>query len=459
MPTCKDKKVIYIHIYIVILLFSHSLWALEIKETYVSDRKFDFSIRAECGTFDSRTLYASFGYERQISSCHEFIFISNMEYKNPESDSGTFYLRSEFAPIYNSLVTKPRDTYNKIIYKTITAPNGDVVNIDGTVNFDWYKNIGDRIYNINSNFPFRQLYISWVSENRAHLLKIGSQINNLSFSNDEMIWGDNSWFSPISYFFSKDLYSGFSYTFSGINNVSLVFEFLSGDGNTTKNNFYYSQNGNSSNLKSNNTPIIGFNISYNYGSLISDRVSGKIFAGTERTKVGSTFDEEIQEGKHNRNVTVIGLDFKYNFLSKYLSSIKLFGQYTFFESGLAESSSQNTGHSLFKDIMQEGFFVGLEFGLLNERFEHLQIGLTYEKFDRYDYRAHFYTYGPNSLGNLDSFRNSKQESYIINMKYYIVNGISVNLGYHRIKNPLYWISNILSGKYDNLSKFTIFIEF
>jgi hypothetical protein len=370
--------------------------------SYNNDIDVKYSATIECGLYDSRALYATFGYEKQIFTCKEVMLNFNIDFNNDWS------MLAEFAPVYGSLKNerKVKRIYEKWNGKEIDG---------GTKYVDWYKNLGTKIYNIGNDFPFRELYI------KNDYFKIGRQINALSFSRDEVMFGEDAWFSPLGYFFSKDLYNGLVYNYNN-NLFDLNIEFLSGDGNPAKNHIYYLGNEGNSNLKSNNTPIVGASLSYNMGI-------GRLFVGAERTRIGSTYSGEIKEGKHLKETYIIGGIVTWEWEEE--KDLKIYYQYTTFKSGLNPHSSQASTINTTKEINQSGYFIGTEY-----RYDRFKFGFVYEKIDRYDYRAF----------KKGAEMGAKQESFIGIISYQLNKNISFEFAYHHLKNPLSWVSDVLPSR-------------
>jgi hypothetical protein len=185
----------------------------------------------------------------------------------------------------------------------------------------------------------------------------------------------------------------------------------------------------------------------------------------ENGTIGSTYQEYIKEGKHNKELIAAGGDINYK-------NIRLFGQWTSFKSGLKEGSAQNEGENIFKDITQSGYFVGVE-----GKYRKLKASFVYEEFDRYDFRANMYDKIMPNDGNandpkdcvgggcytgrtaLDAYQDVKQESYIFNLAYNINDNLSVEFAYHKIKNPLDWVSNILPGHGEDRTKLNFYFKY
>ncbi|MDR1425933.1 MAG: hypothetical protein LBI70_02995, partial [Rickettsiales bacterium] len=351
------------------------------------DVKLRFYGSFECGYTDNRALYATFGYEKQLFTCSQAVI--GVEGNRPwlyDDSWGQLIFRLEFAPIYNSIKTldKRKDgmvklddasirryqneglaipadgEIRRLTYRLIRSPlgNGKTLEIDGSSEYvNWYKNQGSRLYYLEDN-SLREMYLGWISENRKHRILTGRMKNLLSFDEQEMIWKEDAWFAPMSYWISNEIYSGIRYSLGPIYGFILDFAIFSGDGNPTKNGIYYINNSGSPNKKTNNTPILEFNLSNSIR--LSDFTVGTFF-GMEHGTIGSTWDIALGEGKHNRNILATGIDLKYHLASNpILDGVRVFFQYTRFTSGLKEKSSQNSGHPAFKDIVQSGFFVGVD---------------------------------------------------------------------------------------------------
>lgn len=345
-------------------------------------------------------------------------------------------------------------------YSLIKSPiDGRVIEIDGSSEYvNWYKNQGSRLYYIE-DFPIKEMYIGWLSKNNRHQISAGRMKNLLSFDESETIWQEDAWFAPISYWISKDLYSGLKYSYNNNFGIKADIALFSGDGNPTKNSIYYIHNLGNTNKKSNNTPTFNINLSYNF-DLIG--FENSIFVGFEKGVIGSVWDVAINEGKHNKDILATGIRLYRDFDNKIINNLKIYLQYTEFTSGLRNKNTQKNNPA-FNNIKQNGFFTGTDFGLFSNRFK---IGLTYEMFKRYDYYAHIYSVGSvvekklkESVNCLERYRNSYQHSFIINTKFYINKNIYLNFAANFLKDPLNWVSEVLPKKGSNRYKFTINVAF
>ncbi|MDR2527149.1 MAG: hypothetical protein LBC92_04720 [Rickettsiales bacterium] len=415
--------------------------------------EYSWNANLECGYYSNDALYASFGYETQIFTCKEATISFDVALHE------NWQFKGEFSPVYASIKNQQVRPDNIREYKEITAPNGDSsYAVDGgSKHIDWYKNIGNRPYNVGTDFPFKELYIKFydsIIDDESYSITLGRQINKLSFDKSEVIWEEDMWFAPMSYWLSKDLYQGINFNFKK-SLLNINFAVFSGDGNTTKDYLFYLQNEGNGNLKSNNTPTLS-------GSISIGNDYGKLFVGMERARMGSTYNFAIKEGKHTREIITIGGNLKL------IQDFDMFGQYTIFKSGLNPSSAQNepdvcvledniTQVNCFEVIKQKGFFVGIAY-----TYDKFKIGFTYEQFDRYDFNAFMYEKKFNEIPNppvspsecvgggcfsnrtnLDKYKNAIQKSYIFQLSYNINNNVTLNMAYHILKNPLNWISYIL----------------
>ncbi|MDR1425396.1 MAG: hypothetical protein LBI70_00145 [Rickettsiales bacterium] len=482
-------------VYIALLLalsmasqFSRISLAQNPRKGDISETKFYGSF--ECGYTNNRALYATFGYERQLWTCSQAILGVEGEYRWADNQNGYMIFKFEFAPLYNSIKTingrktdmvslpeaevekyrkngivVPDTGIHRLTYELIRSPlgNGRILEIDGSSEYvNWYKNQGNRLYYLEDH-PIREMYIGFFSENRKHKISVGRMKNLLSFDEQDMIWHEDAWFAPMSYWISREIYSGIKYSFKTNFGPVLEIAIFSGDGNPTKNGIYYIDNSGSPNKKSNNTPTIELNLgsSLNYGNLDSS-----VFFGLERGTIGSVWDVAIEEGKHNKNIVAAGFDTKYHLNGSILDKVRLYFQYTKFTSGLKSASSQNKGHPAFRDIVQDGFFVGLDFTLGRDLFGQAKLGFTWELFSRYDYRAHVYSLG-NAYENegregkecLKEYVNSKQRSFIVNAKFSVNKNIFLNLAAHFLYDPLYWISDVLKNHGNNRYKLSLEVKF
>jgi hypothetical protein len=446
----------------------------------------------ECGYTDNRALYATFGYERQLWTCNQAIFgVDGRRGWSPDDHYGYLTFKFEFAPIYSSIKTinkrengkvelgkadiekyrkngivVPNDEINRLTYELIRSPldSNRILEIDGSSEYvNWYKNGGSRLYYLE-DYPVREMYIGWLSKDERHSVLVGRMKNLLSFDEQDMIWREDAWFAPMSHWILKEIYSGIKYSFKSSGGLIFGVAAFSGDGNPTKNGIYYIDNSGSPNKKTNNTPTLEFNIK---DTLVSGRLNCSVFFGMERGTIGSVWDVAIGEGKHNKNILATGVDAKYYPDYIMLNSVRVYFQYTKFKSGLRSRSNQNTGNPAFKDIVQNGFFVGVDFTLGQWFvFRETKLGVAYELFDRYDYRAHVYSVGKvgDSEGKegkecLRKYIDSKQSSFIVNASFLIRDNISLNLGMNLIKDPLHWISDVLETRGSNRYKLSIGFHF
>ncbi|MDR3079170.1 MAG: hypothetical protein LBU15_03995 [Rickettsiales bacterium] len=449
----------------------------------------------ECGYSDNRALYATFGYERQLCSCSQVVLGLEGRRPGPSADGpgGQLVFKIEFAPLYNSIETVDRKndgtatlddadirryrsrglaipsdgTVSRLTYELVRSPlgNGKTLEVDGSSEYvNWYKNQGSRLYHLGGH-PLREMYLGWISEDGRHRVLFGRMKNLLSFDERSMAWREDAWFAPMSYWISREIYSGISYSLGPGYGFVLNVAIFSGDANPTKQGVYYLDNSGGPNKKTNNTPTLEFNLknTVRFGS-----TDLGLFLGLEKGSIGSTWNSTLGGGKHNRKILAAGFDMQHHLSTgQMLDSVRIFFQYTRFTSGLAEKSSQNTGHPAFRDIVQRGFFAGVDLAVGPSRaFDGIEIGLAYELFDRYDYRAHIYSVGrvgeeegregPNCLGD---YRDSRQHSFLVNLKFLVNENIQLNLGMHFLRDPLYWISDVLGSRGSSRYKLSLAVVF
>lgn len=452
------KKNIFLFIYVI--LISRELYALNIKINDIINT--DIYGGFECGMTNNRALYATSGYERQILTCTEAIIglIGHISHK--ENSNNNIFFIFEFAPIYNSIKMDSYEQIKKFTYENINSPaTGKKIPIySGSEYVSWYKNQGSRMYYLEDH-PIREMYIGKSFFDNNLKFSIGRMKNLLSFNEQDMIWQEDAWFAPIAFWISKDLYTGLRIGINFFDSLDFDIAMYSGDGNPTKNWFYYMNNVGSPNKKSNNTPTLSFQIKYNFSFF--DSLSNSIFFGLERGTQGSTWTDIKKEGKHNKNILALGFDSKYKYDNTVLKDIRFYFQYTKFISGLREKQTY-VKSPLVKDIIQEGIFTGFDINLKDK----FIFGFTYEIFDRYDYMAHVYSYGkdknkePNkedNLGSLDKYKSSKQQSFIINIKYFLNKNVYFNFAANFLNDPLDWVSEVLPEKGSNRFKLTLNIKF
>ena len=180
------------------------------------------SSEMEFGYISDRALYASFGLETQIFQFSKVVFSINGK-SNNVGNSGNYIFKVDFAPIYNSIKT---DNKREIIYDK-DSQNRDIYG--DNYYFDWYKNLGDRIY-YTGDIPFIETYIGYESTNRKFL--IGRLKSIIGIDDTEVFFKDDAKFSPMGYWLTKDLFSGISYTYN--NQFLEISTSLYSGGNPTK---------------------------------------------------------------------------------------------------------------------------------------------------------------------------------------------------------------------------------
>ena len=129
----------------------------------------------------------------------------------------------------------------------------------------------------------------------------------------------------------------------------------------------------------------------------------------------------------------------------------VFAQYTKYESGLDENSSQyDPSNPIFYNIDQEGYFLGTRF-----KYKKIEFSYTYEEFDRFDFNV----YEKYNYSRSFDLLALKQESHIFGIRYHINKNLGFEGSYHKIDNPLQWVSDILDNRSDNRYKLALIFNF
>lgn len=407
---------------------------------YMGDKaKLNIGTDSECGLWRDGAEYASFGLEKQMSSCAKVVFNFDGHYQAKHEDHKWIF-KFDHAPLYESIKKK---VLKDIIYEKDTKGN----DIEGNNSYvDWYKNLGSRVYYLG-DIPIIEAYVGYKTPN--HTIKAGRVKGIVGFEDNEVFWGDDGKFAPMQHWIARDLLSGIIYSFNK-SALEVSVALLSGN-NPIKGYAYYLDGIASPNIKGNTTPSTSARIKLNYTDLLEDKYDGFIYASYRRDITGSTWIDELGDGKRNDSVWAYGTTFEMKFNNEIFNSFKLFGQYTAYLSGLTENSSQNDGSAKFKDIMSKGYFVGAEVKLCDK----LSIGAVYEEFDRFDFNIYkYYSYSTNN-----PYYNKKQRSKILNIRYFFTPAFSINGSYHIIDNPALFVSNILDFRTDDRYKLSLRLEF
>ena len=404
------------------------------------DKSLKLALQAEAGLVRDGALYGSFGLENQIFKFSKIVF--QLDGKYQESQNSNWFFKLDVAPVYDyiNVVPKPNKIYGQ---------DSQGHDIDGNnVYFDWYKNLGSRIYYLGS-IPIIEAYIGY--QFGSHSIKLGRMKTMIGFDDQEMFWTDDGKFAPMSYWLSRDLFSGVTYQYSQ-EFLSVIGGVFSG-GNPTKGYSNYLDHVESANIKSNNTPTLAGKIQLNYDNLLPSQYRGYLYGSYMHNMTGSTWANELSDGKRNASVAAHGIMFKIKPLGWWLvDKIKIFAQYTQYLSGLTTKSSQSAPANRLRNIKQSGYFLGTEVLLLGKK---LSLGAAYERFSRFDYNI----FAHNNFQQDTALENKKQHSYIFQVKYFPKPFFALGFAYHAIKNPCKYQSNILDKKKDNRFKVTAYLDF
>lgn len=392
----------------------------------------------ECGYVRDGALYASFGVEAQLYKCSKVVF--NFTGDVAISEDSSYLFKIDSAPLYDSIRTEKNPV---IIY----GKDSQGRNIDGNNYFvDWYKNLGTRTYYLGK-YPIIEGYVGY--RKSGHTIKAGRMKTVIGFDDAEMFWGDDAKFAPIQHWLARDLFSGitYSYNYSAITATGAIYS----GGNPTKGYSNYLNFVESPDLKSNNTPTFAGRIEYQYD--INTQYNGYLYASYLRNITGSTWVDDLKDGKRNGMIAAYGAVLNILYDNDYLNSLKIFAQYTDYVSGLKKESSQAQipNNKQFKNIKQSGYFVGAESFLFNNK---LNLAAAYEDFARFDYNI--FAYHDFKLDN--TMKNARHKSQIFQIKYFFNEALSVGVSYHKVHNVAKHISQILDNRKDNRFKLSLYIN-
>jgi len=394
----------------------------------------------ECGAIRDGALYASFGLEAQIYRCSKFIINFDGTAQNNDRFDGSWLFKVDFAPLYDSIKTENKPF---LLYKKDTLGR----DIDGNNHyFDWYKNLGSRVYYLG-NTPLVEAYLGYQAE--GHKLKLGRLKTEVGFNDDETFFGDDAKFAPMSYWLSKDLFNGgtYSYRFKAVEVIGGLYS----GGNPAKGYTRYLDGLDSPNLKTNNTPSRAAKVKLYYDGLVHENVNGYIFGSYLFNAVGSTWADELNDGKRNGSLGALGGMMNIDLDWHYIDSFSLFGQWSYYDSGLKSKSSQNDKSPKFKDIRQKGYFLGTEAKILENK---VALGAAFETFDRFDYNI----FARHKFIENNPLKGSKQHSIILHGKYNINSIVSLVAAYHKIRNQALFESNILNSRSTDRVKLSLVIN-
>ena len=423
-----------------LLIFLLLPLSLQARNYLPSGFDFDYTANLDCGFVKNNALYASFGHETQIATCDKAnLQLRLFSEEGNQKRRGGWLVFVDFAPLYHGVhhtEASTRHTYE------IVQVGGKPYPVDGgNLHVDWYKNRGTRLYDTGS-LPFLEAYVkrSFGVDFIGFSLKLGRVKNLGAFDEGETIYDDLATFSPYAYWLSKDLYTG-GVAGVWIGPLALKGALFSGDGNHYK---IYANCGESSpNEKSNNTPTLAFRADFDYGRLLGGRFKGShLFAMREDGTLCSTWDDALQEGKHRRSLVNIGGDLRLALDEE--TTLRLFSQWTKLKSGLKQLSSQRARVPWSREITQRGYFVGGEIYL-----RKFAVGLTYERFGRFDERLLLLEKGratPTPHYDYDALRHSHQNSQIYHLRYQVNDFLGFQFAYHKLHNPAPLASDILPRK-------------
>lgn len=397
-----------------------------------------FGLDTEMGCWYDWGLYASFGLEFQIFRFSKLVLpiTGTWRLDNPDYQ---WLLRCEIAPLYDS-VHKDQRPFKRYNYDTAGRP------VDGaTIYRDWYKNLGSRMYYLG-NIPLVQLYGGFQTPH--HQIKLGRLKNFVSFDDDETPWKDDAKMAPMGYWLSKDLLTGLTYRFNW-RWLFLTAGVFSGHNPLKSHASYLYKDGvQDPNTKANNTATYAGRLAF--AGDFTENVKGQLFAAYQSTIAGSTWADVFQDGKRLAHVGAVGSSLTWTWPELWLQSVKLFAQYTFFQSGLDPTSVQNRGQERYKALTQHGVFAGLE-----STFKWgLSAWMAFEIMDRYDYNL----YELGGFNANDPLRNKVQRSFLVGGRYAFLTGVSLSLAFHFLENPTPYASQVWDKKSDNRWKLTLEVQ-
>lgn len=403
--------------------------------------KLRLGLDSEVGYWYDGALYASFGQEAQICRFSKIILTLDGSW-GAKAEGAQWLFHLDFAPLYSSIrrVKKQERTYSEVDL------NGRVIAIDGVNTYrDWYKNLGSRIYYLG-DVPLVEAYGGYVTQ--RHTIKLGRLKNIVGFSDEEVFWGDDGKFAPMQQWLLRDLLTGvvYMYRYHWLEVSAAVF---SGN-NPMKGYADYLDGVQGPNLKANNTPTLSGALRFYYGPLLGKAYDGFLFVAFQQNKMGSTWEDALEDGKRNASTFACGGKLKRLFPSAFVSAVELFAQYMTYASGLREKGAQNTGDARFLDIQQKGFFLGGSVYLRDD----WCISSVYERVDRFDSNLHAW----HQFKADNPYRNAKQSSLIGSVRYRFHDAFAVVVSYHKLKNPATMASHILGSRGDERYKVTLQVK-
>ena len=399
-------------------LFSHSMYAPAhgASLTLDNEHRIDISGQLECGAFDDHALRATFGLEFQIFRCSKAVLGFSGKHDN---DGADWRYKIEFAPLYDSIQRKENGT--DIPYGT--AKKGQIAYLD------WYKNLGTRNYYLG-DVPLIDAYIERRFGAGKNYLRVGRQRNFIALAQEETPWGDDGKFAPYADWLTRDLYTGIAYGFQG-DLLQINLALFSGN-NPIKGGGYYLNGAISPNVKGNNTGI--------YAGKLGLHQRGKnwdwqVYFGTEANALGSTWANELGDGKRNNDRKLGAFKVARKFNGGH--EIGVLGQRTQYLTGLSANSAQATDPDAtnpkrFYNITQYGTFGGIYY-----RGRKFNASYIAENIDRFDYKIYAYD------GFQRNRENLRQRSYIYQAGYQFNQFYGLQIAWHNISNHAPEVSEIV----------------
>ncbi len=383
----------------------------------------------ECGSFDDHALRATFGLEFQIFRCSKVVVSLAGSYND---DGRKWFYKIDLAPLYDSIQRiengkpmgygcNPNNNPSNNSISNDCAPNGQIAYLD------WYKNLGTRSYYLG-DVPLIDSYIE--RRGQKNYFRMGRQRNFIAFSEDQTPWQDDGKFAPYADWLVRDLYTGLVYGFDG-NLLQINLGFFSGN-NPIKGGGYYLNGAISPNVKGNNTGIYAGKLGLHHRDGINDF---QIYVGTELNVLGSTWSNELEDGKRNNHRRVRAIRYARKFWHR---EIMFLAQHTQYVTGLKAGSAQASDPTAekperFQDIIQEGSFVGIYYQ--GKKFDY---GYVYEEIDRFDSKIFV-------QDNFAFLRERlPQKSNIYYGRINFTDYYGVQLAYHAIKNHAPEVSEIVT---------------
>lgn len=402
-----------------------------------SNAELKVGLDAEVGVFYDFALHACFGVEGQWGRFSKMVLPFRL--RIGDKQSGMWEGVCELAPLYDSIRKEAQP-------EKFRPPHEG--GFEGAIIYrDWYKNMGSRLYFLG-NVPLVQTFLSYATLHQT--FSIGRMKNLVGFDDQEMPWRDDGKMAPMGFWLSKDLLTGVAYrlNFPFFRCAAGVF---SGHNPLKSSATYLHENGvQDPNTKANNTATYTGNIEA--GGVFSDHVTALLSAGYQFAIAGSTWRDDLQDGKRDAHVGTICGQVKWHTPQlRWMQSGQLFTQATYFKSGLKPDSTQNKGGNRYYSIIQKGIFAGIQ--------GHFAAGVSLwfaaEWMDRFD--AHLF-----ALGNCDHnnpLKKAVQRSLIFGARYTIKPGLQISWAYHKLHNPAEKASEIQDYYGSNRWKCTLEARF